>query len=569
MADEDAKRPVLHVVVVGFHHQRGSEVEYSLPPLIQGEGNKSSKIPVEWKTLPFMAMPDGAHNHDSETTYFHLPSLIKTPNSCKQNTLFCVSCCRKIETKELKNKTEDITRHTVQKSVCVISKFPLYGYIQAKLEVATKVYFEERDFSQVAILEELYKNLNSSLSPEIMTDSLLHVGLSPLQLIIQFRQRVLMLFKLLLLEKKVIFYGYHVMNACSQVLSLVSLLPRVLVNGLGQAALTEQSNYCYQDHESDPLYPAHLNDNQLNTDQYGFPLAIFTKNSVFHPYLSLQQMDVLKDPKVDSFVVVVSNALYRQQRPICDVMVDLESGTIEVHQQDLQDVLALSTADLRFTDYIVQHVTGHDENETSETDEEEMENFNSGFISCWKKTHNYAIWNDKKHVGIDELRSGHPFQGQVGLNDLKIRLSYAYHDVAAKSMQTEQGRKLGQAVAQTGRAVGGAFSTARSFVTSWLSDIAKDQKQIQEQPSDSDQSAETRDVCETRDDVTRDLTSTEDKESPGSTVIHDKVSDGNQSEGSRDLKDTYDERTRDLSDTQGTESGDTRVAETGIKDHVD
>jgi hypothetical protein len=30
---------------------------------------------------------------------------------------------------------------------------PLYGYIQTKLEVATKVYFDEKDFSQVKIIE--------------------------------------------------------------------------------------------------------------------------------------------------------------------------------------------------------------------------------------------------------------------------------------------------------------------------------------------------------------------------------------------------------------------------------
>jgi len=38
----------------------------------------------------------------------------------------------------------------------------------------------------------------------------------------------------------------------------------------------------------------------------------------------------------------------------------------------------------------------------------------------------------------------------------------AYQDVAAKSMQTEQGRKLGEAVAQTSRAVGKYLNTCKS-----------------------------------------------------------------------------------------------------------
>ncbi|KAK3747010.1 hypothetical protein QZH41_011957, partial [Actinostola sp. cb2023] len=154
---------------------------------------------------------------------------------------------------ELRIKSKDITRDTVQKSVCIISRLPLYGYIQTKLEVATKVYFDEKDFSQVRILEYIRaKLLNKS-----------------------FCFQVLVLFKLLLLEKKILFYGYPVMSVCSLVLSLVSLMPRILENGLGQAVLTEQGSYYEQD--SDPLYPAHLNDYRLNTDQFGLPLAIFAK----------------------------------------------------------------------------------------------------------------------------------------------------------------------------------------------------------------------------------------------------------------------------------------------------
>ena len=48
---------------------------------------------------------------------------------------------------------------------------PLYGLIQAKLELITHAYFDELDFSKVSLLEETYKNLNASL-----TDSLLDGG---------------------------------------------------------------------------------------------------------------------------------------------------------------------------------------------------------------------------------------------------------------------------------------------------------------------------------------------------------------------------------------------------------
>lgn len=50
---------------------------------------------------------------------------------------------------------------------------------------------------------------------------------------------------------------------------------------------------------------------------------IFQQNSILHPYLCLQQMDAIKNPKVDSFIVGASNALYQHQRQLYDVVVDV------------------------------------------------------------------------------------------------------------------------------------------------------------------------------------------------------------------------------------------------------
>ena len=55
---------------------------------------------------------------------------------------------RQIASSEVSNSTE-ITRSSIQKSVCIISKWPLYGVIANKLELITHAYFEEKDFSKV------------------------------------------------------------------------------------------------------------------------------------------------------------------------------------------------------------------------------------------------------------------------------------------------------------------------------------------------------------------------------------------------------------------------------------
>lgn len=242
--------PILCVMVVGFHHKKGCIIEYCFPncnfnldikqaqqqpqssesqqlassssgPNQDDDNNdhqapeddeevddekhskdsdKSNhfKLPSIWKTLPSMALPDGAHNYDRDTIYFHLPHPLKL-----SQTVFGISCYRQISTDKLQNKSSDITRGTVQKSVVVVSELPLFGLIAAKCEMITYAYFNEFDFTKVDSLKELYYNLNGLLTKDYLNSSEVFLGLSPRDLIITFQHKILILFKLILLEKKV------------------------------------------------------------------------------------------------------------------------------------------------------------------------------------------------------------------------------------------------------------------------------------------------------------------------------------------------------------------------------
>ncbi|GFS38193.1 late secretory pathway protein AVL9 homolog [Trichonephila inaurata madagascariensis] len=223
--------PIIHVFVIGFHHKKGCVVEYSYPPLFEGENVKGSDLPEPWKQLPTLALPDGAHNYEKDTIYFHLPSL-DNPHQ----TVFGISCYRQMNAENLLRRSSDITRETVQKSVCVLSKVPLYGLIQAKLELITHAYFDERDFSKVSLLEETYKNLNSSLPKDLSDGQQAFLGLSVRDFVLRFKHKTLLLFKLLLLERKVLFYKAPVKNLCSAVLTLCSLVPGMIEKGLNEAA---------------------------------------------------------------------------------------------------------------------------------------------------------------------------------------------------------------------------------------------------------------------------------------------------------------------------------------------
>lgn len=56
-----------------------------------------NECPLGWKYLPTLALPDGSHNYDEDTVYFHLPSL----NNPKR-TIYGISCFRQIPVEVIK-----------------------------------------------------------------------------------------------------------------------------------------------------------------------------------------------------------------------------------------------------------------------------------------------------------------------------------------------------------------------------------------------------------------------------------------------------------------------------------
>uniref|UniRef100_A0A8D2JAQ8 AVL9 cell migration associated n=1 Tax=Varanus komodoensis TaxID=61221 RepID=A0A8D2JAQ8_VARKO len=607
--------PVLHIVVVGFHHKKGCQVEFSYPPLIPGEGHDSNVLPEEWKYLPFLALPDGAHNYQEDTVFFHLP-----PRNGERNTVYGVSCYRQIEAKALKVRQADVTRETVQKSVCVLSQLPLYGLLQAKLQLITHAYFEEKDFSQISILKELYEHMNSSLGGSSLEGSQVYLGLSPRDLVLHFRHKVL-------------FYISPVNRLVGALMTVLSLFPGMIEHGLtdcsqyrprkslsegvdqkevpppsdyvslsavtfsnpnlgmveeGQTLSREQegdsqkvdvpvlqtkdnfserqaardtgqhlkppSRTSPESSESDweTLDPSVLEDanlkereheitavagenevllkeaavsesipitvqpqpnsghtvlvpgliSGLEEDQYGMPLAVFTKGYLCLPYMALQQHHLLSDVTIRGFVAGATNVLFRQQKHLSDAIVEIEEALVQVHDPELRKVLNPTTADLRFADFLVKHVTdnrddvfldgtgweGGDEwiraqfgsylhallAATLQPDSEKiLSDFGTTFVAAWKNTHNYRVWNSNKHPALAEVNPSHPFQGQYSVSDVKLRLSHSVQN-------SERGKKIGNAmvttsrnVVQTGRAVGqsvgGAFTSAKSAMSSWLS----------------------------------------------------------------------------------------------------
>ncbi|NXQ10749.1 AVL9 protein, partial [Peucedramus taeniatus] len=183
----------------------------------------------------------------------------------------------------------------------------------------------------------------------------------------------------------------------------------------------------------------------LEEDQFGMPLAIFTKGYLCLPYMALQQHHLLSDVTVRGFVAGATNILFRQQKHLSDAIVEVWIFAFELGGK-------LGGVAVLFSDYLVKHVTenrddvfldgtgweGGDEWIRAQfsaylhallaavlqpDNEKILSDFGTGFVTAWKNTHNYRVWNSNKHPALAEVNSSHPFQGQYSVSDVKLRLS--------------------------------------------------------------------------------------------------------------------------------------------------
>lgn len=143
--------------------------------------------------------------------------------------------------------------------------------------------------------------------------------------------------------------------------------------------------------------------------------------------------------------------LFKQKKQLIDVLVEVESARIEANDPELRRLLHLTTEDLRFADYVVRHVSepkkdnffdgvgweGGDEwirtqfrvyllcllRTSLEQDVRQTDHYNSAFMCAWRSTNNYKMWNDLNNMEIKCIESGHPFAGQLSVQDMKLRLS--------------------------------------------------------------------------------------------------------------------------------------------------
>jgi len=268
------------IVLVGFHHTKGSQVEFQYPQDAQ-----------ESELIPYLALPDSAHNEDADFAYF----LVEIAGQWK----YGVTCYRQ---QPNTNRNGQMHRNYVQKSLVVLSNVPLFGTITSRMEGITQTYFQE-GLQDTKIIQDMYGVLSQSLATCSIAD--LHVGFSVRKLVRILRDKVLILWKLVLLEGRIIVFSRTASRVSSAITALLSLFPGQL---------------CFA--SSAPLFQTY----KSALLAYGLPLCIFNDAYFLSPLLSLVQLDQLTKP---SFLIGCTNQMIiEHHKSMPHAVLDLDGGEL-------------------------------------------------------------------------------------------------------------------------------------------------------------------------------------------------------------------------------------------------
>ncbi|KAK9456264.1 transport protein Avl9-domain-containing protein [Dipodascopsis uninucleata] len=342
--EQQTDNVIIGVCVVGFHHTRGPEVEYWV-------GENADDHSVLWPNLPFQSLPDGSHSHEEDYSYF---TLLYESNDKrrKSTTYFGISCNRQIRATELLYKSADVTRSTVQKSVVVVATRPIFGPIREKLAVVTRAYFLQGNFEDRSIINNLYDNLRQLFQNDV-GEADLYNGMTLRELVHRFKWKTLVLFKALILEPRILFFGSNTELLCSSQFSLVSLIPG-LIDHLEDSASPTLNSYEMSLKKSTSLKSS---DRSSLLAFMGLPLQVFGKGGMFNPYCPLQQLEALTQEETKFYLIGSTNSLLLSQKhKYADILVNVDDNSFEILNPSYEAALQLTHYDRRWIDSITQAV---------------------------------------------------------------------------------------------------------------------------------------------------------------------------------------------------------------------
>ncbi|KAG8734065.1 late secretory pathway protein avl9 [Ceratobasidium sp. 423] len=438
------------VAVVDFNHLVGPRIEFAYPPIPGSdlppppdpsdpdcpavEPNTLLADPAVQRILPFLALPDGAHLSAEDYAYFHVIRGMKEDGSMEGDiqggdTVFGISCNRQLATSELLTRGADVTRSMVQKALVVLARKPLFGAIRDRLGVVTRAFFGQRDFSETGILVDFYHSLEKSLRSQL-TESSLYMGTSLRELLHKFRHRTLTLLKLLMLQKRIMFYGHPVERLCTYQYSLVSLVPGLLL------ALEDAGAPAFDRRAGQTERPSELrtSDRKSMLRFMGLPLNLFggLETGTFefsNSTVERQGSLTAADRKFIDDLVKDVNEGWNDADPSRPLGMQFK-GSDDYLRAKFEEYIYTALSTVKYADFLSKGKQS-EVLVPGSAPESSVPYFNEAWVAGFRTTRAYDQWNRiTDPVLFDIIEPKHPCAGQVTLaSDIGLRLSEGLNDL--------------------------------------------------------------------------------------------------------------------------------------------
>ena len=315
---------ILFLALITFHHKLGGIIECTFPPkeqLISNEEMKSildnGKFKIIESILNYIlnnlvnyCLIDGIHLSNNEANFFFIHDF--------QKPLYCLSYYIQKKTDNEENKIEDNfqenIRGCIQKSICIVSTLPIFGNINIYQNYYTHLstqmvkYMNQKSLNDKSVLNDIYNKLLNDFHQE--KKWLFNIR----KMILLLKDDVLIILKLILLEKRIIVFSQIPSNASLLIMTILSLFPGNYSSGRA-----------------------------FFDNQNGTPFKLFSEKYLIYPLFTLFDLDSLlekiKNNNDINFLIGTTNKLIIENKNIeykCLINVDEQKI---IYAKDVSDDL--------------------------------------------------------------------------------------------------------------------------------------------------------------------------------------------------------------------------------------
>ena len=405
---------ILFIGLITFHHKLGGVIECTFPKkeeLISSEKinelipSDNEKFKTTESVLEFISnnlvnycLMDGIHLINKDTNFFVIHEFSKP--------IYCLSYYIQKKTDNDKNKIEDDfqenIRGCIQKSICIVSILPIFGNVNVYQNYYTHslnqmtLYMNQKSLNDKTALTDIYDKLLNEFNHN--KKWLFNIR----KAFLMFKEDLLIILKLIALEKRVIIF--------SQIPSNVSLLIMTLLS----------------------FFPGNYSDGKQPFDkQNGTPLRIFHGRYLIYPLFTLFDLDSLlnkiKSEKEINFLLGTTNKIIIENKSLnyC-CLINIDEQKIQYGQGVYEDTKKINGREMKLVKAIYSLINEDKDKDkdkdNKDKDNKDKEKANKDQINIIEQKNNTT--RKKNRINEDWIIVYNEEEGKLFYNIKKYILSY-------------------------------------------------------------------------------------------------------------------------------------------------